>query len=105
MGKLSDTLRALFMPPRFIPPPTHKRLYTAANANRLNSGWTTSPMSRNWSLRNDLCILRARAREMCANAPHFVKFLKMVRSNVIGAKGMQLQVRARKSRGKLDTDL
>lgn len=100
--KLSEIFRSWFVQP---PKPTHKRLYAAASANRLNSGWTTTPYSRNWTLRNDLQMLRARAREMCANDPHFVKFLKMVRSNVIGAKGLQSQIRARKARGKLDTDL
>lgn len=100
--KLSEIFRAWFVPP---PKPTHKRLYSAASVNRMNSGWTTTPASQNWSLRNDLQRLRARSREMAANAPHFRKFLKMVRSNVVGAKGLQLQVRARKTRGKLDTDL
>lgn len=82
-----------------------KRFYSGANVNRLNKDWTTTPYSQNYLLRQEARILRARARDMCANSPHFKKFLKMVRSNVVGAKGLQLQVRARKARGKLDTDL
>src|SRR4051812_16354843 len=106
MSKFTDTLRAFFgvaAPAKKAP--AHKRLYSGANVNRLNKDWTTTPYSANYSLYRDLRILRARSRDMCANAAHFRKYLKMVRSNVVGSKGLQTQVRARKARGKLDTDL
>lgn len=73
---------------------THKRLYSAANQSRNNSRWTTSPYSANWSLYRDLRILRARARDMCANAPHFRNFLNLAKSNVIGSNGIILQCNA-----------
>lgn len=106
MSKIIETLRGFFG----VPAPekkrqTQKRLYSGASVSRLNKDWTTTPYSQNWSLYRELRILRARAREMCANVPHFKKYLKMVRSNVVGAEGLQLQVRARRARGKLDTDL
>lgn len=82
-----------------------KRFYSGAKVNRLNKDWLTTPYSQNYLLRQEGRILRARARDMCANDPHFNKFLKMVRSNVVGAKGLQAQIRSRKARGKLDTDL
>src|SRR5688572_28914382 len=109
--KLSDdlyipTMREIMSTPVQQPSKKeHKRLYSAAKVNRMNSDWTTTPYSRNYSVRHDGRILRARARDMAANHPHGIRFMKMVRSNVIGAKGLQLQVRARKARGKLDTDL
>jgi lambda family phage portal protein len=105
MSKFTDTLRDVFGIPRATKKKEHKRLYSAAGVNRLNKDWTTTPYSANWSLYRDLRILRARSRDMCANSAHFRKFLKMVRSNVVGPKGLQLQVRARKARGKLDTQL
>jgi lambda family phage portal protein len=111
MIKLSDdlhipTMREIMSTPvKRQPKKELKRLYSAAKVNRMNSDWTTSSYSRNYSVRQDGRIIRARARDMSANHPHFIKFLKMVRSNVIGAKGLQTQVRARKARGKLDTEL
>lgn len=73
---------------------TYKRLYSAANHNRTHSTWTTSPYSANYSLRCDLRALRARAREMCANAPHFRNFLNLAKSNVVGSTGLKLQCEA-----------
>jgi lambda family phage portal protein len=105
MSKFTDTLRQFFGLQKPLKKATHKRLYSGANVNRLNKDWTTIPYTANHSLYRDLRILRARSRDMCANSPHFKKFLDMVRSNVVGAKGLQLQVRARKVRGKLDTVL
>lgn len=79
---------------------SNKRTYQAAKVSRLNSGWTTAPTSANYELRNSLRTLRARARELSRNHSHFKKFLTMVRSNVIGPKGLQLQVRAKSPSGK-----
>lgn len=105
MSKFTTTLREFFGLSKPEKKSAHKRLYSGASVNRLNKDWTTTPYSANYSLYRDLRILRARSRDMCANAAHFRKYLKMVRSNVVGPKGLQLQVRARKARGKLDTNL
>lgn len=83
-------------------PVTAKRNYKAAKISRLNSGWVTDSSSANWVLRNDLRILRARAREMARNSSHFKKFLQMARTNIIGANGLQLQGRARLADGTLN---
>jgi len=68
-----------------------KRHYQAARVTRQTRGWTTSPQGANWILRCDLQSLRARARDMAKNSPHFRKFLQMARSNIVGHKGIQLQ--------------
>jgi lambda family phage portal protein len=91
MGKIIADNRAV---EKAAKPRRAKRLYSAANVNRLNKDWTTTPYTSNYSLYRDLRILRARARDMCANAAHFHKFLAMAKSNIIGPKGIQLQVRA-----------
>lgn len=82
----------------------HKR-FAAAKGGRLNAGWTTNPESANFVLRQGVRILRARAREMAADSPHFKKYLSMCRSNIIGQNGIQLQVRARKPDTTLNADL
>lgn len=70
------------------------RHFNAAKVNRQNADWTTQPYSANWLNYRSLRTLRARAREMCANAPHFKKVLMLAETNVIGPQGIQLQCRA-----------
>lgn len=90
---------------RATPPArTHRRSYAAARVTRTNADWTTSPAGANQTLRQDLRVLRARAREMARNAPHFDKFLRMARTNVIGP-GIQMQCRAATAGGKPKTKL
>lgn len=88
----------------FAGPAREKRNYKAARVDRLNSGWITEPTAVNRILRNDLRILRARARDMSRNNSHFRKFLNMARTNIVG-KGIQLQGRARNADGSLNGEL
>jgi lambda family phage portal protein len=71
-----------------------KRGFAAAKITRQNRDWTATTYGANWTLYRDLRTLRARAREMAKNAPHFRKFLKMAERNVIGSAGIQLQCNA-----------
>ena len=82
-----------------------RRQYQGARINRLESGWTTTPTGANWELRTSLRTLRARARALARDNSHFKKFLTMARANVIGPKGIQLQVRAELPDGSLNTKL
>ncbi len=84
----------------FGEPRTTKRYHAAAKVSRINADWTTTPETANYTLRAGVRVLRARARQMCGDVPHFKKFLKMVRTNVIGAHGLRLQVRAYDGKGK-----
>ncbi|MEO8647755.1 MAG: phage portal protein [Acidobacteriota bacterium] len=83
----------------------HRREYAAARVNRQNADWTTRPVSANHSLYRDVARLRARARQMANDAPHFRKFLGMCRSNIIGPQGIQLQCQAELTDGSLNTEL
>lgn len=74
---------------------TLKRLYEGAQVGRLNGDWTTAPTSGNHDLRQGLRTLRARSRDLARNDPYIKKFLSMVAVNVVGAKGVTLQVKAR----------
>lgn len=82
-----------------------QRMYAGAKASRLNEDWTSTPTSSNYELRTSLRTLRARARQQARDNSHFKKFLTMVRSNVVGPQGFQLQVRARKKDGTLNVEL
>ena len=62
-------------------------------------------MATNFVLRCDLPALRARARDVAKNAPHFRKFLTMAKNNVVGHKGIQLQCDATFGSGRPYTTL
>ena len=83
----------------------HKRKYSAASINRLSSDWATSILSADSELYNDLRVLRARSRELCMNNDYARRFLKRTSTNVIGANGIKLQVRARDNAGNFLRDI
>jgi lambda family phage portal protein len=107
MSKLSARIYDKVFGSRQVPATTkHVRRYAAAKHDRLNSTWSLFPESQNFIASQDVRPLRARARDMSHNAPHFRKFLDMVRSNVVGAQGLRLQVKAYAGDGKtLDVEL
>lgn len=80
--------------------PSAWRSYAAAEPNHLNHGWTTQPTASNWEIRGALDALRARGRQVARDNGHVRNFLRLMRTNVIGPKGIQLQSRARKADGK-----
>lgn len=69
-----------------------KRNYAAASvADRLNASWTSGAVSPDQLIFNNLKTLRARSREQFYNNDYAKRFVSMVRSNVIGQKGIQVQ--------------
>src|SRR6185369_11257029 len=104
--KLAARLYDAVFPPKPKTSKRYRRDYAAARVDRTNADWTVRPMTANYDLRRDLRILRARARDAAHNNSHFKKYLSMVRSNVIGPKGIRLQCRAYMPDGKtLNADL
>lgn len=81
------------------------RSYNAAAVDRLASAWSTSPVSADASVRQNLRQLRARSREQYRNNDFARRFIHMVKSNVIGPTGIGLQARVREfgSSGPVDT--
>jgi lambda family phage portal protein len=77
-----------------------KRYYSAAKLNRQNAAWGTSPTGANYERRVSLAALRSRARQASRDNGHIAHFLSLTRSNVIGAKGIRLQARAKSADGK-----
>ena len=101
--KLSQRLYEAIWPPQ---PKGQKRGYQAARVNRLNANWTTYPTGANYEIRGGLAALRARSRQAARDNGHIRNFLRLMCSNVIGPKGIQLQSRARLSGSKtLDVEL
>lgn len=80
-----------------------RRRFEAAVSNRLTSDWVAPHTSINAELRQGLRSMRSRARELAHNDGYMKKFLSMCRSNIVGPRGIRLQVRATKSDG-LDLD-
>lgn len=76
--------------------------FAGAGVNRLTQSLAQWSGSINADLDGNLSILRARARQLCANNEHGRRFLSLVANNVIGHAGPVLQVRAYMMSGGLD---
>lgn len=79
------------------------RRFEAAAMNRLTASWVSSDQAINDELRADLDALRARARDLAKNNEYAAKFLRMVRTNIVGPNGFVLQARVADPNGTPDT--
>jgi len=68
--------------------------FSGAQIGRLTATLPSFSQSINADLDGTLVILRSRARNLCANHEYGRRFLSMVATNVVGAYGPTLQVRA-----------
>jgi lambda family phage portal protein len=78
------------------------RVFASAQVDRLTADWTTTPLSADEVLRRTLRTLRARSRERWQNDDYARRFIGMVRSNVVGPKGISFQARIRDPNGQQD---
>ena len=81
-----------------------KRAYQAATQGRLTADWNVSPVSADTDIIPHLKLLRARSRDLCQNNDYAKRFLWLLKTNVIGHKGIRLQNKAQDDNGALDTD-
>jgi len=95
-------MRLLDIFKRQPPKPTRKRSFEAANTGRLFSDWTVQTRTADSDLRYALRAMRARSRDLCQNNDYARRYLDLVDTNVVGPKGITLQVRAREPNGALD---
>lgn len=79
------------------------RNHAAAETNHLTSSWTTTPVSADQVIFRNLRILRARSREQYQNNDYSRRFIQLLKSNVVGPRGVVLQGRAKDRNGTLDT--
>lgn len=81
---------------------TAARHFNAADISRLVNSWRISNTSIDRDLRSQLPILRARSRELWANNEYAKRFVMQAKTNIVGAKGITLQNRAKFAGGELD---
>ncbi len=79
-----------------------RRSYAAANTGRLYSSWTTLNRSADAELRYNLTALRARSRELEHDNDYAKKFIRMVKTNIVGRDGILLQSQVLNNSGKPD---
>jgi lambda family phage portal protein len=78
------------------------RMFAAGESDRLTAGWGSTPLTADDIVRRNQRVLVARSREQAANNDHGKAFLRMVRQNVVGPRGVQLQAQAQDGDGTLD---
>ncbi|TQQ57922.1 phage portal protein, partial [Vibrio cholerae] len=78
---------------------TSRSLFSAADPDRSNSGWTTHPVPIGKMIDQKLVTLVARSREQISNNDYARGFVREVRKNVLGHKGIVLQVRGKEPDG------
>jgi len=79
-----------------------KRAYAAANTGRLFADFVTSDASADSELKNALPSLRNRSRDLARNNEYARRYFDLMKTNVVGERGFQLQVKALDSVGNLD---
>ena len=80
------------------------RMYQAARASRLTSGWATSTTSADSELLSSLTALRNRSRALVRDSAYAKRAKVLVQNNVIGA-GIGMQAQVMSSRDSLRTDV
>lgn len=71
----------------------NKRFFQAALKDNLTAGWSTQLLSADTILNSDLEKVRARSRVLSANEPYFRHWLRIQCRNVVGPRGIRLQMR------------
>jgi lambda family phage portal protein len=84
----------------------YRRSYTGANAGRLFSDFLTTSTSADAEIKDNIRVLRDRARELARNDSYIARYLNLMVSNVIGKHGIRVSSKARLddpvNKGKLD---
>lgn len=83
---------------------TSVRMFSAANNDRLNASWSSTPAPADYIVRRNQRSLVARSREQAANNDYMRGFLRMAAQNIVGPHGIRLQAQSRSADGTLDTD-
>lgn len=87
----------------FSPNKVAQRMFDGAKVDRLGAGWGTQPLTADDIIKKNQRPLVARSREQAANNDYARGFMRLCRTNIVGAKGVILQAKSLDSTGKLDT--
>lgn len=77
--------------------------YYGATTNNLFSSWNVAPQTADQVIKKDLRVLRERARQLHRDNAIINKYFSLLKQNVIGKKGFNLQNKAQDANGTLDT--
>jgi len=80
-----------------------KRSYDGANVGRLFSDFRPVQRSADSEIRYNLKTLRNRCRDLSRNNEYARRYLHLVKTNVVGERGVSLQERAINENGTMDT--
>lgn len=83
-------------------PQAGRRSFTASNISRLTADWIVSPLSADAALHGRLSAIRDRARDLERNNEWVRGYLRVLDNNVLGEKGISLQMRVRDDNGRFD---
>ncbi len=78
------------------------RSYQGANTGRLFADFLVSSLSADAEIKDNLRLLRDRARELARNDAFIARYLNLMVSNVIGRHGIRISSKARNEDGSLD---
>jgi lambda family phage portal protein len=79
-----------------------KRSYSGANTGRLFADFITTSTSADAEIKDNIRILRDRARELARNDSYIARYLNLMVSNVIGKHGIRVSSKSRNDNGSLD---
>ena len=80
----------------------YRRSYTGANTGRLFADFITSSTSADAEIKENIRVLRDRARELARNDSYIARYLNLMVSNVVGKHGIRVSSKARNENGTLD---
>ena len=80
-----------------------KRSYAGASTGRLFADFLTSSLSADAEIKDNLRLLRDRARELARNDAYVARYLNLMVSNIIGKHGIRISSKARNDNNSLDT--
>lgn len=87
------------------PQRTGKRTYAAAMVNRLTQDWFTQILSADQELKTDLRRLRGASRSLVRDNAEASRYTQMLAENIVGHKGIQLQMQFMTTRDQPATTL
>jgi len=82
--------------------PPKRRSYAGINTGRLFADFNTMTRSSDSELKPALRVLRNRCRELARNDEYVRRYLSLLKTNVIGPHGVNVQAKARNADGSLD---
>ena len=82
--------------------PVARRSYKAASSGRLFSDFIASSRSADSEIKAALQTLRFRCRDLSRNDEYARRFLTLIKMNVVGERGVQVQVKGKNADGSFD---